>query len=143
MMKAFLAALAVLAIAIAAPVALAGNGAHVTNSCPSVGTNPFTGLPGCNFSFFDGNGNPAVYAPTSFQDVVKPSGNETEVFKGTIANDTGQAVIYTTNSGGPIPANQTCFSFVSSVWPTAVTTPNWQETISASGNFTLTCHFGS
>jgi len=94
--------------------------------------------PSPTFGFWDGNGTFTTYAPSSVHDVLTPSGAETEVFKGTIANGTGQAVIYTANSGPPIPTGQTCFSFT-----TGNTTPDWQLTISASGNFTLTCHFSS
>ena len=107
----------------------AGNGAIVTKTCP---------VASCGFTFWDGNGvlTPDNYQPTSYSDVVTPSGIETEVFKGTIPNDTGHAVIYSPTSGPPIPADQTCYSFA-----TGATTPDWQLTISASGNFSLVCHF--
>jgi hypothetical protein len=114
---------------VAAQTGSAGNGAVVTKQCPAAS---------CNFSFWDGNGNLATYAPTSYLDVQTPSGNETEVFKGTIANDTGHAVIYTADSGPPVAPGQTCLSFA-----TGNTTPDWQLTISASGNFSLECHFSS
>lgn len=124
-----LTALAGVAVAfgVAQAVSAGTGGAVVTNACPGAS---------CNFGFWDGNGVFTTYAPTSYFDVVTPSGNETEVFKGTIPNDTGHAVIYTADSGPPIPASQTCWSFV-----TETTTPDWQLTISASGNFSLVCHF--
>jgi len=109
--------------------ASAGNGAVVTKTCP---------VASCNFGFWDGNGTFALYQPTSYFDVQTPSGNENEVFKGTIANDTGHAVIYRNDSGSPIPAGQTCYSFA-----TGNTTTAWQLTISASGNFSLECLFSS
>ena len=77
-----------------------------------------------------------TYAPTSYHDVVTPDGNETEVFKGTVANDTGRTVIYTADSGAPVPAGQTCLSFA-----TGRTSTDWQLTIATSGNYSLTCHF--
>ena len=131
-------AAAMVAVAIAVPVAFSAGGAQVTSECPNAGVlNPATGLPNCQFRFFDGNGTPnVVYSPTAFQDVLTPSGNETETFKGTIANDTGHAVIYTADSGAPIDPSQTCFSFV-----TGAFTPDWQLTISASGKYSLVCHF--
>ena len=39
-------------------------------------------------------------------------------------------------SGPPIPADQLCGSFAS-----GRTTSDWQMTISASGNYSLVCHF--
>lgn len=108
-------------------------GATQVKDCASV---PYPLSTYCNFGFWDGNGVFATYTPDSYHDVLTPSGNETEVFKGTIANDTGRAVIYNANSGTPIPSGQTCYSFV-----TQKTTPDWQLTISASGNYTLVCHF--
>ena len=79
----------------------------------------------------------SVTAAANYQEVVTPSLNSNEVLKGTVANDTGQAVIYTADSG-PYSAGATCHSFA-----TNNTTTNWQMTISPSGNFTLTCHFGA
>lgn len=108
-------------------------GASQVKSCADV---PYPLSSSCNFTFWDGNGFLSPYTPNSYHDVLTPSGVETEVFKGVIANDTGHAVIYNANSGYPIPANQTCYSFV-----TKNTTPDWQLTISASGNYTLECHF--
>jgi hypothetical protein len=140
MKKLMLLSVAVLALAgvgVASSVATAGSGAQVltmantpTPAFPLVGT-------GYNFNFFDGNGTGVVVAPTYYQEVVAPSLNSNEVLKGTVANGTGQAVIYTADSG-PFAAGATCHSFA-----TGNTTTNWQMTISASGNFTLTCHFGA
>lgn len=110
-------------------------GALQVKSCALV-PYPLSPLSGCNFQFFDGNGSLRLYEPDSYHDVLTPSGVETEVFKGTVPNDTGHAVIYSSNSGSPIDEGQTCYSFV-----TERKTTDWQETISASGNFTLTCHF--
>ena len=140
MKKLMLLSVAVLALAgvgVASSVATAGNGAQVltmantpTPAYPLVGT-------GYNFNFLDGNGANLVVAPTYYQEVVTPSLNSNEVLKGTVANDTGHAVIYTADSG-PYAAGATCHSFA-----TNNTTTNWQMTISTSGNFTLTCHFGA
>ncbi len=137
-MKKILLALGIVAVAvgIAVPVALAGPGATVKNQCPT-GVDvidPATGLPGCQFNFYNGNGIMDLYNPTKFNDVQTPSGNENEHFEGTIANDTGLEVIYTTDS--PLTAGQSCYSFV-----THTTTPDWQLTIGASGAYTLDCHF--
>jgi hypothetical protein len=66
-----------------------------------------------------------------------PSGVHNQVLKGKVANDTGQAVIYTAESGDPIPAGQTCWDFNQA----GNLTTDWQMTISAQGNYTLTCHF--
>jgi hypothetical protein len=96
--------------------------------------NPATGLPGCQFNFFNGNGVRDLYNPTTFNDTQTPSGNENEHFEGTIANDTGVDVIYTAAS--PLTAGEKCYSFV-----TEKTTLDWQLTISASGAYTLDCHF--
>jgi hypothetical protein len=68
--------------------------------------------------------------------VLTPSGVNNEVLKGKVANDTGTQVVYTAFSGGPIPAGQTCWDFA-----TGNSSTDWQMTIEASGNFTLTCHF--
>jgi hypothetical protein len=92
---------------------------------------------GKSFLFWDGNGQMVTYQPSSYHDVVAPDGSETEVFKGVVANDTGDSVVYTAGVG-PVPADQTAWSFA-----TKRTTPDWQLTISASGNYTLTAHFVS
>ena len=39
-----------------------------------------------------------------YHDVIRGNGSETETFKGTVANDTGDAVIYSAGSGSPVPA---------------------------------------
>jgi hypothetical protein len=139
MKKLMLLSVAVLALAglgVASSVASAGNGAKVlTMANTPIPLYPLVG-PNYNFQFLDGNGTSTVVAPSYYQEVVTPSLNSNEVLKGTVANDTGQAVIYTADSG-PYAAGATCHSFA-----TNNTTTNWQMTISASGNFTLTCHFG-
>ena len=86
------------AVGIAVPVAVAGPGATVTNKCPIVGTDEATTLPGCTFVFWNGNGVIDTYSPTKFNDTQTSSGNENEHFEGTIANNTGLDVIYTTTS---------------------------------------------
>jgi hypothetical protein len=140
MKKLMLLSVAVLALAgvgVASSVATAGNGAQVL----TMANTPAPAFPlvggGYNFNFLDGNGTGTVVVPTYYQEVVTPSLNSNEVLKGTVANDTGQAVIYTADSG-PYAAGATCHSFA-----TNNVTTNWQMTISASGNFTLTCHFGA
>jgi hypothetical protein len=141
--KIMLLAVAVLALAsvgVAAGVATAGNGNGA--AVLTMTSSPTPAFPiidsGYNFQFFDGNGNLALFTPTAYHEVVAPSGVNNEVLQGTIANDSGQAVIYSANSGPPVTAGQTCWDFA-----TGNTTANWQMTISASGNYTLTCHFGS
>jgi hypothetical protein len=131
-----LAALSALA-AIVASSAFGGSGAIVKNTCPNVaGNDPATGLPGCQFNYFDGNGNMNLYKPASFHDVITPSGVENESFQGNIANDTGQVVTYSADSGAPVPAGSTCYSFA-----THNTTTDWQMTIQPSGAYSLDCHF--
>jgi hypothetical protein len=129
-------AAALVVVAVAVPMALAGGGAQVTDKCPTIGTNKVTGLPGCQFNYFNGNGVMGLYNPTSFHDVLTPSGVENESFQGTIANGTGQVVTYSAHSGAPIPAGDTCYSFVS-----GNTTTDWQMTIQPSGAYNLDCHF--
>jgi hypothetical protein len=127
-------AMAVTAVAFTVP-AMAGNGAVVTN----VATNPIPGLTGYDFFFWNGNGVVQDAAPTYFQEVLTPSGVHNEVLKGTVANDSGHAVVYTADSGDPVPAGQTCWDFNG---PGNFTT-DWQMTINTSGGYTLTCHFGA
>ena len=118
------------------PVAFAGGGATVKNTCP-VGADELvqaTQLTGCKFNFFNGNGVMDLYNPTKFNDVITTSGNENEHFEGTIANNTGLDVIYNTTT--PLTAGKTCYSFV-----TQKSTTDWQLTISASGAYALDCHF--
>jgi hypothetical protein len=140
MKRLLLAAIAVVAIGVAVPVAAVaapgnGNGATVlTMANPPA--NPII-VGGYTFNFFNGNGQPALFEPTYYHEVVTPSGVNNEVLKGTIANDTGHAVIYTADSGAPVQPGQTCWDFA-----TGHTSPDWQMTISASGNYTLNCHFG-
>ena len=43
------------------------------------------------------------FAPTSYHELVTPSGVNTQVLTGKVANDTGKRVTYFANSGGPIP----------------------------------------
>src|SRR5262249_14837252 len=124
----------VVSLAVLAGPVGAAPGSTVYQHCPFSGIGPL-GYPGCGFQFFDGNGASTVYAPTGFHEVATPSGGDNEVISGTVANDTGQSVIYGPNTGPPVTPGQTCYSFA-----TGNTLPNWQLTISASGNFTLTCH---
>lgn len=132
----FALAVAIVAVVIAVPAAFAGAGAHVLNSCPSNDTNPVTGLPSCEFNYFDGNGNMSLYNPSTFHDVITPSGVENESFQGNTANNTGEVVTYSAYSGAPIPAGSTCYSFASNK-----TTTDWQMTIQPSGAYDLECHF--
>lgn len=125
------------AVAVAVPVAFAGgNGAQSLSQCPTSGINSVTGLPGCEFNYFDGNGAMSLYTPSSFHDVTTPSGVENESFQGKTSNNTGGVVTYSAYSGAPIPAGSTCYSFVS-----GKTTADWQMTIQASGDYSLDCHF--
>jgi hypothetical protein len=121
---------AAVTVAIAVPVAFGGSSAVVMTQC----ANPLPGLSGCQFNFFDGTGNMTTYNPTAFNDVITPSGNENEHFEGTISNNTGNDVIY--NAGTPLTAGDTCYSFA-----TTHKTLDWQLAISASGAYTLDCHF--
>jgi hypothetical protein len=112
------------------PASGAGQGATVTNTCP-------LGPGNCDFFFFDGNGTPnQKFVAADYHDVLGPDGKETETFHGTIANGTGHAVLYSSDSGPPVTPGQTCLSFA-----TGRTTPDWQMVISASGNYSLVCHF--
>jgi hypothetical protein len=130
------AVLALASVGIAASVATAGGNGAVVLTMANTPVPAFQ-LVGANynFNFLDGNGAAVVVAPTYYQEVLAPSGVNTEVLKGTVANDSGQAVIYTADSG-PYAAGATCWDFA-----TGNTSPDWQMTISAAGNFTLTCHF--
>jgi len=110
-------------------------GAIQHNDCSSV-PYPLAGYTGCNFGFFDGNGTSVTYQPSFYHDVLTPSGNETEVFEGVVANNTGKTVIYSANSGSPVTPNQTCYSFV-----TKDATLHWQLVINATGDYTLVCIF--
>lgn len=112
--------------AFGAPAAAAP--AVVRNECPNVDCQ--------DFLFWDGNGAFVNVLVDQYHDVMRGNGSETETFKGTVANDTGNAVIYSPVSGSPIPADQLCGSFAS-----GRTTSDWQMTISASGNYSLVCLF--
>ena len=86
--------------------------------------------------FWDGDGNFTNFVVETYHDVITPSGTETETFHGKVPNNTGRAVLYSSDSGGPIPLGQTCYSFA-----TGDETTDWQMVISPSGNFSLVCHF--
>lgn len=116
----------IIALLLAGPAVAAGNGAVVANECP---------IASCNFQFWDGNFSLVTYVVDAYHDVITPSGNETETFHGTVGNNTGTAVLLAPGVG-PIPSDQTCYSFA-----TQNTTPDWQLIISASGSYTLVCHF--
>jgi hypothetical protein len=115
-----------------AGAALAGNGAVITNTA----ADPIPGLSGADFYFWNGDGVVQDFAPTYYQEVETPSGVHNEVLKGTVANDTGQVVTYSSDSGSPIPSGQTCWDFAN-----GNTSTNWQMTIDTTGSYTLTCHF--
>ena len=113
--------------------ASADNGAVITNTAAM----PIPGEGGgANFGFWNGNGQFQQFNPTYYQEVLTPSGVHNEVLKGTVANDTGTQVVYTANSGGPIPAGQTAWDFNNGHSST-----DWQLTIEPSGAYTLTAHF--
>src|SRR6476661_8810454 len=84
---------AVSSVLLVVPASGAGGGATVTNTCP-VAT--------CDFLFWDGNGNFTNFVVDAYHDVLTPNGKETETFHGTVANDTGHAVLYSSDSGAPI-----------------------------------------
>jgi hypothetical protein len=128
---------AVAAVVLAAP-AIAGNGATIkdmtTNPTP---VNPIPGLTSYNFTFWNGNGELQEFEPTSYHEVFTPSGNNNQVLKGIVANDTGAPVTYSATSGDPIPAGQQCWDFGKA----GNLSTDWSMTIDADGHFTLNCHF--
>ncbi len=127
---------AVAAVVLAVP-AMAGNGAkHKDMTTNPTAVAPLLGTSGYNFLFWDGNGDMVEFAPTSYQGVFTPSGNNNQVLKGIVANDTGAPVTYSANSGGPIPAGQQCWDFGNGKLST-----DWSMTIDADGQYTLSCHF--
>jgi hypothetical protein len=130
-----LGAVAVTAVVLAVP-SMAANGVNVlnltTNPTPVA---PTPGNSGYDFVFWNGNGDLQHFAPTSYNEVTTPIGN-TEVLTGSVANDTGKFVTYWANSGGPIPAGQTCWDFATGKASTA-----WLLTITAAGHYTLSCTF--
>jgi hypothetical protein len=129
--KILLGLVAAVAVAIAVPVAFGGSGgATVTTTCAY----PISGLSGCQFNYWNGDGAREIYNPTSYNDVITPSGVENEHFEGTTTNTTGHDVVYTTST--PLTTGDSCYSFA-----TKNTTTNWQLTINASGAYTLDCHF--
>ena len=120
-------------IAFAAP-AMAGNGATIkdmSNTPVSI-----DGETGYNFKFWNGDGLMQDFAPTSYKEVITPSGVHNQVLKGIVANNTGATVTYSANSGGPIPAGQQCWDFDNGTLST-----DWSMTIEANGHYTLDCHF--
>jgi hypothetical protein len=131
-----LAVAAISAVVLAVP-AMAGPGATIkdmtTNPAPVAG---IPGMTGYNFSFWNGNGDLVEFAPSSYHEVFTPSGNNNQVLKGVVANNTGAPVTYSANSGGPIPAGQQCWDFGSGKLST-----DWSMTIEADGAWTLNCHF--
>jgi hypothetical protein len=90
----------------------------------------------CDFTFWDGNGAIATnnFVVAEYHDVINKIW-EHETFAGNVPNDTGREVVYAPGVG-PIPGNQTCYSF-----RTDRVTPDWEMTISASGDYSLACHF--
>ncbi len=113
--------------------ALAGNGATITNTA----SHSIPGQTGYNFIFWNGNGVQQQFTPTSYQEVLAPSGVNNEVLKGLTSNNTGAPVTYSANSGNPIPAGQPCWDFA-----TGNTSTDWSMTIDTDGSYTLNCHFG-
>jgi hypothetical protein len=99
-------------------------------------TEPFAAALALLISPRRSNGVMQDFAPTYYHAVTTPSGVHNQVLKGTVANDTGATVTYSANSGEPIPAGQTCWSFA-----TGAESTDWLMTIEADGHYTLTCHF--
>jgi hypothetical protein len=130
-------ALVALTAGVTTGIATAGNGAVILTMANTPNpAKPLVGT-GYNFVFWNGNGQETLFTPTYYQEVLTPSGVNNEVLKGRIANDTGQVVTYSANSGAPIPAGQTCWDFA-----TGNESTHWQMTIDTSRNYTLNCHFG-
>jgi hypothetical protein len=96
-------------------------------------TSAFAGAPSIHINGFgcgmiDGDGNPFIADISSV--VITSSGNANLKCqtKGTVPNSTGKAVVYNFENTGI-----TCET-------TSGVTAKWKETVSASGNATLTCH---
>ncbi len=132
-----IAAVASMALIVFAVPAMAGNGAVIkdmtTNPTPN---NEITSGSGYNFMFWNGDGVLVDFTPTSYKEVITPSGVHNQVLKGIVANNTGAPVTYSANSGGPIPAGQQCWDF-----DTGNLSTDWSMTIEADGHYTLDCHF--
>jgi hypothetical protein len=92
---------------------------------------------GCGMG--DGNGDVAFFPDAKVRQVEAQSTNNNIVYVCTadVPNDSGHAVIYDTQNN-PVEPGLKCGSafFVHE-------TTDWQETISASGNAKLICHFKS
>jgi hypothetical protein len=131
------ASVASMAFIVFAVPAMAGNGAVNKDMANTPVPNaPISTGSGYNFAFWNGNGVMQDFAPTSYKEVITPSGVHNQVLKGVVANDTGAPVTYSANSGGPIPAGQQCWDFDNGNLST-----DWSMTIDADGKYTLNCHF--
>jgi hypothetical protein len=108
--------------------------ATVTNECPA-GEFSLIGK-SCDFYFWDAQGTQVQFNAAAYHDTISASGNETQVIKGFGLQPGDAPVVYSANSGDPVPAGQTCWSFT-----TGKTTANWQMIIEADGTWTLTCNF--
>ena len=90
-----------MALIVFAVPAMAGNGAVIkdmtTNPTPN---KEITSGSGYDFMFWNGNGVLVDFAPTSYKEVITPSGVHNQVLKGIVANNTGAPVTYSANSGG-------------------------------------------
>jgi hypothetical protein len=87
---------------------------------------------------FDGNGlADQRVRRRSVQGCEHPDGRETESSNGDTTDGTGHAVISSAYGGAPGDLGVACSSVTG-----GRTTLDWQLTISASGNFSLVCHFG-
>jgi hypothetical protein len=118
-----LVALASLVAAVAVAVAAGGGVAKADNNAAvHIGPN------GCGL--LDGNGGIALVTGTQ---VITNGGQNIEKCSGSVPNDTGKAVNYDTNNN-PISVGLLCGT-------SSGLTADWHETVSASGNATLTCHY--
>jgi hypothetical protein len=92
---------------------------------------------GCGMG--DGDGNAAFFPDATVRQVQAQSENNNIVYVCTadVPNNSGHAVKYDTQNN-PVEPGLKCASAFS-----VTTTTDWQETISASGNAKLICHFKS
>jgi len=118
-------ALASLVAAAAVVVAVGGGVAKADN-------NAAVHIDASGCALFDGNGG--LVFSTNAGEVITSGGQDLEKCRVTgVPNDSGKAVNYDTNNN-PIFVGLECGTVSGG-------TTNWHETVSASGNATLTCHF--
>ena len=87
---------------------------------------------GCGL--FDGNG--IATSVDSSHVVITPSGNASMTCQGTVTPPQGGTAVQFDESNKPVP----CGIFTGG---TPLATDNWQETVSADGQATLTCHYNA